>query len=65
MATKEEILDSIANMTVLEVSELVKAMEISYDEGLKEKKAPEQMPHLSPEVEKFLKEMEKRFGSDI
>ena len=27
MATKEEILDSIANMTVLEVSELVKAME--------------------------------------
>ncbi len=27
MATKEEILDSIANMTVLEVSELVKEME--------------------------------------
>lgn len=27
MATKEEILDSIASMTVLEVSELVKAME--------------------------------------
>ena len=27
MATKEEILESIANMTVLEVSELVKAME--------------------------------------
>ena len=27
MATKDEILDSIANMTVLEVSELVKAME--------------------------------------
>ena len=27
MATKEEILDSIANMTVLDVSELVKAME--------------------------------------
>ncbi|MCH5149678.1 MAG: 50S ribosomal protein L7/L12 [Spirochaetales bacterium] len=27
MATKEEILDAIANMTVLEISELVKAME--------------------------------------
>jgi large subunit ribosomal protein L7/L12 len=27
MATKEEILDTIANMTVMEVSELVKAME--------------------------------------
>lgn len=27
MATKDEILESIANMTVLEVSELVKAME--------------------------------------
>lgn len=27
MATKDEILDAIANMTVLEVSELVKAME--------------------------------------
>jgi len=27
MATKEDILESIANMTVLEVSELVKAME--------------------------------------
>jgi large subunit ribosomal protein L7/L12 len=27
MATKEEILDAIANMSVLEVSELVKAME--------------------------------------
>ena len=27
MATKEELLDTIANMTVMEVSELVKAME--------------------------------------
>ena len=27
MATKEELLDAIANMTVMEVSELVKAME--------------------------------------
>ena len=27
MATKDEILEAIANMTVLEVSELVKAME--------------------------------------
>ena len=27
MATKEEIIDAIANMTVLEVSDLIKAME--------------------------------------
>ncbi len=47
-----------------EVRELVKAMETSYDEGLEERKTPEPMPRLSPDVEKFLKEMEKRLGSD-
>ncbi|MHC1691871.1 MAG: 50S ribosomal protein L7/L12 [Sphaerochaetaceae bacterium] len=30
MATKEEILESIANMTVLEVSDLIKAMEVKF-----------------------------------
>jgi len=47
-----------------EARELVKAMEKSYDEGLEEREAPKPMPRLSPQVEKFLKEMEKRFGSN-
>jgi hypothetical protein len=47
-----------------EARELVKTMEMSYDEGLEEGKAPEAKYHLSPDVEKFLREMEKRLGSD-
>ena len=47
-----------------EVKELVKALEDSYDEGVEETKPPEQMTRLSPEVERFLKEMENRFDSD-
>jgi large subunit ribosomal protein L7/L12 len=31
MATKEEILEAIANMTVMEVSDLIKAMEEKFD----------------------------------
>lgn len=31
MATKEEILETIANMTVMEVSDLIKAMEEKFD----------------------------------
>ena len=46
------------------VREMVKTMEESYDAGVEETRLPEQLPHLSPEVEKFLKEMEKRFDSD-
>ncbi len=45
-----------------EASELVKSMEMSYDEGLEKRKEP--MPRLSLEIEKFLREMEKRLGSD-
>jgi len=47
-----------------ELSELVKTMEKSYDEGLEETKSPKRMPRLSPDVEQFLKEMEKRFDSN-
>jgi len=47
-----------------EIEEVIKEMEQSYDEGLEERKPPEAIPHLSSEIEKFLKEMEKRFGSD-
>ena len=47
-----------------EVRELVRAMEKSYDEGLEETRPPGGMPRLSPEIERFLKEMEKRFESD-
>jgi len=47
-----------------EIEEVIKTMEKSYDEGLEKNKAPEAMPHLSPEIEKFLNEMEKRFSSD-
>ncbi len=55
---------SVAVEASPEATELVKTMETSYDEGLEEGKAPEARHHLSPEVEKFLKEMEKRLGSD-
>ncbi len=55
---------SVAVEASPEARELVKAMEMSYDEGLEEGKIPEARYHLSPEVEKFLKEMEKRLGSD-
>ena len=46
-----------------EASELVKAMEASYDQGLEVGKMPGPRPPLSPEVERFLMEMEKRLGS--
>jgi hypothetical protein len=48
-----------------EARELVKALETGYDEGLEASEKPELRIHLSPEVEKFLKEMEKRFGLDL
>ncbi len=45
-----------------EARELVRAMETSYDEGAEERKEP--MPRLSPEVEEFLRDMEKRLDLD-
>ena len=47
-----------------DISELVRAMEESYDEGAGKTRRPERMPLLSPEIERFLREMEKRFESD-
>jgi hypothetical protein len=47
-----------------EVRDLVRVMEKSYDEGVEETRQPDGMPGLSPEIERFLKEMEKRFESD-
>ena len=46
------------------VRDMVRAMEKSYDEGVEDIKQPEGMPGLSPEIEGFLEEMEKRFESD-
>ena len=45
-----------------EVRELVRTMETSYDEGVEERREP--MPRLSPEVEEFLKDIEKRLDLD-
>lgn len=42
--------------------ELIKALETSYDEG--DQKPGEPVPHLSPEVEKFLNEIEHRLDSE-
>ena len=55
---------SLAVAADSEVSELVKAMEEIYDEGQEETRPPERMTRLSPEVERFLREMEKRFDSN-
>ncbi len=45
------------------IAEVIQEMEKGYDEGLEETRTPERMPRLSPEVERFLKEMERRFDS--
>ena len=64
MGEEQYLRISLAVETNSKVRELVEAMEKSYDEGLEETMPPERMPRLSPEVERFLKEMEKRFNSD-
>ena len=55
---------NLAVETSEEVRELVEAMEKNYDEGQEETRPPQRMPRLSPDVEKFLNEMEKRFDSN-
>ena len=47
-----------------QVREIVKAMEMSYDAGLEARKGPEEMPRLAPEVEDFLREIDKGFSSN-
>jgi len=55
---------SLAMETNPEVKELVKTLEDIYDEGAEETKPPERMTRLSPEIERFLREMENRFDSN-
>ena len=43
--------------------EIVKALEMSYDAGMEERRRAESPPRLSPEIEKFLREIGKEFGS--
>ncbi|OGO41947.1 MAG: hypothetical protein A2137_03370, partial [Chloroflexi bacterium RBG_16_58_8] len=44
-----------------QMQEILDELESSYDAGIKEKKAAEDSRPLSPEVEEFLKEMERKF----
>ena len=46
------------------VKEIVESLEASYDEGADVESSPDRPPRLSPEVEKFLTEMEQRFNAD-
>jgi predicted ATP-grasp superfamily ATP-dependent carboligase len=45
-----------------QVKEMVKTMERDYDAGMKRKQEPVEYPRLSPEIEKFLREIGKGFN---
>ncbi|MFC1968665.1 PAC2 family protein [Chloroflexota bacterium] len=47
-----------------QAKQMVEAMQMSYDAALEEQSGYEQAPHLSLEVEKFLQEIDKGFGSN-
>jgi hypothetical protein len=44
------------------VKEMIEVLEMGYDSELRRRREPEAMPNLSPEIEKFLREMNKDFG---
>ncbi|MFC1967369.1 PAC2 family protein, partial [Chloroflexota bacterium] len=47
-----------------EARELVRVMEKNYDEGMEQTGPPDVMSHLSPEIERYLREMEKRLDTE-
>jgi hypothetical protein len=47
-----------------QAKEMVRELEVSYDAEMKQKESQEALPKLSPEVEKFLSDVDKRFGSN-
>lgn len=56
---RDEINTAVAGNT--QVQEILEHLEETYDTGMNDPSEPEEPPPLSPEVENFLSEMEKRF----